>query len=170
MSGAPDSRQHGRYPGHQHTASGQSVHSHTFSSASLPSLSSSTGFSIASHQDPPPPPGMYAPGSLTSNPEYGSATPHMFPPDIKPMLSAAGGPTQHHTTIPPGIGLGMGGIGMPPTPLSGTVPPAFFGRSPIGPPSVMMPVSRVLHPQFSSTLELCSVTIPVLDSEGCIVH
>lgn len=147
MSGHPGSA-HGRYPGHQHTPSGQSGHSHSFSTASLPSLSSSTGFSIASHPEHPPP-GMYVPQGLTPNPEYGAAPSHMFPHDNKPMIGTGGMPTPHPSmALAPGIGLGMGGIGMPPTPLSGTLPPALLGRSPIGPPTMMMPVSLSIRLQL----------------------
>lgn len=79
---------------------------------------------------------------LAPNPEYGAPPPHMFPPDSKPMLGTGGMPTPYPTiALAPGIGLGMGGIGMPSTPMSGTLPPALLGRSPIGPPTMMMPVS-----------------------------
>jgi hypothetical protein len=142
MSGPPGSA-HGRFPGHQHTPSGQSGHSHSFSTASLPSLSSSTGFSIASHSEPPPP-GMYVAPGLTPNPEYGHPPTHMFPPDTKPMLGTPGMPPPHPgMPLNPSIGLGMG-IGMPPTPISATLQPALIGRSPIGPPAMVMPVSLLL--------------------------
>ncbi|KLT38355.1 hypothetical protein CC85DRAFT_316205 [Cutaneotrichosporon oleaginosum] len=40
--------------------------------------------------------------------------------------------------LTPNIGLGVG-IGLPPTPMSATLQPALMGRSPVGPPSMIMP-------------------------------
>lgn len=146
MSGPPGSA-HGRFPGHQHTPSGQSGHSHSFSTASLPSLSSSTGFSIASHPEPPPP-GMYVAQGLTPNPEYGPPPTHMFPPDAKPMLGTPGMPPPHPgMSLTPSIGLGVG-IGMPPTHMSATLQPGLIGRSPVGPPAMVMPVSVLSLERF----------------------
>jgi hypothetical protein len=48
----------------------------------------------------------------------------------------------HSVAVPQGIGLGIG-VGLPVTPLSGTLPPALLGRSPITPGSGIIPVSRM---------------------------
>ena len=128
------------HPEHHHSHSAHSIHSghsHSFSTASLPSLaSSSTSFSIASQADGGPGSGMYIPG-FTPTTEYAPAP--MFGVDPKTLALNTNVPP-HTVAVPQGVGLGIG-VGLPPTPLSGTLPPALLGRSPIAPGSAIMPVS-----------------------------
>lgn len=62
----------------------------------------------------------------------------MFHSDGKLALNTNVAP--HTVAVPQGVGLGFG-VGLPPTPLSGTLPPALLGRSPMTPGSGIIPVS-----------------------------
>jgi hypothetical protein len=66
------------------------------------------------------------------------APPHMYGDGKQLALNTNVAP--HNVAVPQGVGLGIG-VGLPHTPLSGTLPPALLGRSPIAPGSGILPVS-----------------------------